>query len=196
MPPPSPATRLRLASAEAVLRALLHRAPPAEADGSSAWSSPGEVEAAGAAVTEFAVGDEVFGIEGFGANAEFICVPESARAGAQARGHELRGGRSRLRRSVHRAVAASEAAELARGAEHARLRRLRLDRNRGRAARQALRRRRHGGLQHEERRARALARRGPGHRLRAGGLHEERRDLRRRSSTLSASTRSGAVEDR
>ena len=38
----------------------------------------GEVEAAGAAVTEFAVGDQVFGISGFGAHAEFVCVRESA----------------------------------------------------------------------------------------------------------------------
>jgi NADPH:quinone reductase-like Zn-dependent oxidoreductase len=38
----------------------------------------GEVEAAGPAVTEFAVGDEVFGIGGFGAHAEFACKPESA----------------------------------------------------------------------------------------------------------------------
>jgi len=41
----------------------------------------GEVEAVGAAVTEFAVGDHVFGSSGFsfGAHAEFICVRESAR---------------------------------------------------------------------------------------------------------------------
>jgi NADPH:quinone reductase-like Zn-dependent oxidoreductase len=41
----------------------------------------GEVEAVGAAVREFAVGDRVFGSTGFrfGAYAEFICVPESAR---------------------------------------------------------------------------------------------------------------------
>ena len=38
----------------------------------------GEVTAVGAAVTEFAVGDEVFGIGGFGAHAEFACKPESA----------------------------------------------------------------------------------------------------------------------
>jgi NADPH:quinone reductase-like Zn-dependent oxidoreductase len=36
----------------------------------------GEVEAVGAAVTEFEVGDEVFGIRG-GANAEYVCVRES-----------------------------------------------------------------------------------------------------------------------
>jgi NADPH:quinone reductase-like Zn-dependent oxidoreductase len=41
----------------------------------------GEVEAVGAAVSEFAVGDHVFGTSGFrfGAHAEFICVRESAR---------------------------------------------------------------------------------------------------------------------
>ena len=41
----------------------------------------GEVAALGAAVTEFAVGDRVFGSTGlgFGAHAEFICMPESAR---------------------------------------------------------------------------------------------------------------------
>jgi len=40
----------------------------------------GEVEAVGAAVTEFEVGDHVFGVTGqFGANAELICVPESGR---------------------------------------------------------------------------------------------------------------------
>ena len=38
----------------------------------------GEVEAVGAAVTEFAVGDEVFGVKDSGAHAEFVCIPESA----------------------------------------------------------------------------------------------------------------------
>ncbi len=38
----------------------------------------GEVEAVGAAVTEFEVGAHVFGRSGFGANAEFICMRESA----------------------------------------------------------------------------------------------------------------------
>src|SRR6266851_5011684 len=41
----------------------------------------GEVEAVGAAVSEFGVGDRVFGNSGlrFGAHAEFMCIPESAR---------------------------------------------------------------------------------------------------------------------
>jgi NADPH:quinone reductase-like Zn-dependent oxidoreductase len=36
----------------------------------------GEVEAVGAAVTEFEVGDHVFGVKGDGAHAEYVCVPE------------------------------------------------------------------------------------------------------------------------
>ena len=40
----------------------------------------GEVEAVGAAVTEFGAGDQVFGVNAwkFGAHAEFICMRESA----------------------------------------------------------------------------------------------------------------------
>jgi NADPH:quinone reductase-like Zn-dependent oxidoreductase len=38
----------------------------------------GEVEAVGSGVSQFEVGDEVFGVTGFGANAEFVCVRESA----------------------------------------------------------------------------------------------------------------------
>jgi NADPH:quinone reductase-like Zn-dependent oxidoreductase len=38
----------------------------------------GEVEAVGPAVTEFVVGDEVFGVKGFGAHAEYLCVRQSA----------------------------------------------------------------------------------------------------------------------
>jgi NADPH:quinone reductase-like Zn-dependent oxidoreductase len=39
----------------------------------------GEVAAVGADVSKFAVGDHVFGIKGFGANAEYICLRESGR---------------------------------------------------------------------------------------------------------------------
>jgi NADPH:quinone reductase-like Zn-dependent oxidoreductase len=38
----------------------------------------GESEAVGAAVTEFQLGDAVFGVIGSGANAEYACVPETA----------------------------------------------------------------------------------------------------------------------
>jgi NADPH:quinone reductase-like Zn-dependent oxidoreductase len=38
----------------------------------------GEIEAVGAAVTEFQVGDDVFGVIRSGANAEYVCVPETA----------------------------------------------------------------------------------------------------------------------
>jgi NADPH:quinone reductase-like Zn-dependent oxidoreductase len=37
----------------------------------------GEVEAVGTAVTEFGLGDHVFGVKGFGAHAEFVCIRES-----------------------------------------------------------------------------------------------------------------------
>jgi NADPH:quinone reductase-like Zn-dependent oxidoreductase len=37
----------------------------------------GEVAAVGSAVTEFSVGDRVFGGKGFGAHAEFVCIRES-----------------------------------------------------------------------------------------------------------------------
>ena len=36
----------------------------------------GEVAAVGSSVTEFAVGDDVFGLRGSGANAEYVCVRE------------------------------------------------------------------------------------------------------------------------
>jgi NADPH:quinone reductase-like Zn-dependent oxidoreductase len=37
----------------------------------------GEVEAVGAEVTEFEVGDRVFGVQGFGAHAEYTCIRET-----------------------------------------------------------------------------------------------------------------------
>jgi NADPH:quinone reductase-like Zn-dependent oxidoreductase len=40
----------------------------------------GEVEAVGGAVTEFEVGDRVFGVKGSGAHAEFTCIRESSPA--------------------------------------------------------------------------------------------------------------------
>jgi NADPH:quinone reductase-like Zn-dependent oxidoreductase len=38
----------------------------------------GEIEAVGTAVTEFAIGDRVFGVAGSGAHAEFVCLEEGA----------------------------------------------------------------------------------------------------------------------
>jgi NADPH:quinone reductase-like Zn-dependent oxidoreductase len=38
----------------------------------------GTVEAVGAAVADFAVGDQVFGVKGFGAHAEYLCIPAGA----------------------------------------------------------------------------------------------------------------------
>jgi NADPH:quinone reductase-like Zn-dependent oxidoreductase len=38
----------------------------------------GEVEAVGAAVSEFSVGDQVFGVKGFGAHAELTCIKQTA----------------------------------------------------------------------------------------------------------------------
>ena len=54
----------------------------------------GEVEAVGAAVNEFAVGDHVFGSTGFrfGAYAEYICVPQSSRVAHMAMGMSFEEG--------------------------------------------------------------------------------------------------------
>ena len=99
-------------------------------------------------------------------------------ARAQAGRMSLRRGGGRLRRSDHR-PRVPEKGRSARGSERPRLRRVRSHRNRSGAAGQALRRPRHRRVQHEEPRAREIARRRRGRRLPAGGLHEERQDVRR-----------------
>jgi len=73
---------------------------------------------------------------------------------------------------------------------------VRLDRHRHGADGQAPRRARHRGLHHEECRAGSLVRAGRRDRLRAAGLHEERRDIRPRLRRRSGSTRSGAAAGR
>ena len=140
----------------------------------------GEVEAVGAAVREFKVGDEVFGKPSsyFGAHAEYVCASERAALALKPVGI-----------SFDEAAAvcdgASQATRLAakswcrRGAPDRRLWRVRFARHGGRAAGQALRRPRHGRLRDRPRRARPVARCRRGRRLPPAGLHEERPDLRR-----------------
>ena len=58
----------------------------------------GQIEAVGPAVTRLAVGDQVFGTMAprFGAHAEYACLSEQSRAGAQTGQRDLRrGGRAR-----------------------------------------------------------------------------------------------------
>ena len=52
----------------------------------------GEVVAVGSAVSEFKVGDEVFGQPSnyFGAHAEYVCASERAALASKPAGHELR----------------------------------------------------------------------------------------------------------
>ena len=135
----------------------------------------GEVEAVGAAVTEFAVGDHVFGV-GTGAHAEYVCVRESGALAHKPAGMTFEEAAAVCDGANHRAGVLRRA-ELREGQEHPRLRRVGIDRHRGRAARRSTSSRRDRGLQHEERRARALARRRRGGRLPAAGLHEERQDV-------------------
>ena len=128
----------------------------------------GEVEEVGAAVTEFVVGDHVFGTSGFrfGAHAEFTCLPESARIAHKPAGMSFRGGCGGLRRSTQCTVV-PERGTPAEGAEDPHLRSIWIHRHRGDTVGQVLRSRRHGGVQHQERRDRESARSRHGHRLHA-----------------------------
>ena len=117
------------------------------------------------------------------------------RARAHPGGHDLRGGGSGLRRSSARARLPETGRRPGR-AERSRVRRLRVRRNGSRAAGQALRRSRHRGLQHEERRARALARRRRGRSTTCGRTSPRTARRTTSCSTRSASTRSGGRGDR
>ena len=92
----------------------------------------GVVEAVGAAVTGFEAGDEVFGTQ-VGRPRRVRLRAGERGGGAQAGGDELRGGGGGLRRRDHRLDLPAEGRSTA-GPEHRRLRRLRIDRHRRRAA--------------------------------------------------------------
>ena len=124
-----------------------------------------------------------------------LCCGRAARLAHKPAGMTFEEAASVLRRRDHGAGVPAAGGPPA-GPEDPRLRRVRIDRHGGRAARQALRRPRHRGVRHQERRARAIARRRRGRRLHCG--RTSRRTARRTtsSSTPSASTRSGGAEAR
>ena len=115
--------------------------------------------------------------------------------GAHAGGRDLRRGGVGLRRCQPRPRLPADGRRPERP-KRARLRRLRSRRHSRGAAREAVRRRRHGRVRHEERRARALAWCRP--RDRPHCRRTSRRTARRTtsSSTPSASSRSGAADAR
>ena len=138
----------------------------------------GVVEEVGAAVTELHVGDEVFGVAS-GANAEYVTVRESGAIAPKPRRADVRRGGGGSRRLAPRAdlPAAGVAAPTE---ERPRLRRRGLRwHGCGSVARPSLRGGRDGGVRHEGRRARTVARRARRPRPFRRGLHDERRDLRR-----------------
>ena len=116
----------------------------------------GEIEEVGAGVTRFSVGDEVFGIKGFGANAEFVCVRESAPLALKPAGltfeeaAAVSDGACTALSCLRTAGPLQGLSVVVYGASG----------SVGTAACscRVLRGRRHGGVQHEERRARAVAR--------------------------------------
>ena len=138
----------------------------------------GIVEEVGEDVTEFEVGDRVFGLRS-GANAELVCVREQGALAHMPAGMSFEDAAA-LSDGPSIANACLNAAGVREGERVLGVRRLRLDRDRGRAARQGSRRGGHGRVRHAARRPRALARRGRSRRLHAGRLHAKRETLRRR----------------
>jgi len=118
----------------------------------------GEIEAIGAAVTKFAVGDHVFGSTNAfrtGAHAEYIALRESAPIAHMPAGMTFNEAAAVTDGAVL-ALMCLEAGGRPQGAENAHLRGIWSHRHRGGAARQILRSRRHRGVQHQERRAREV----------------------------------------
>ena len=160
------------------------------------WRIPGmefagEVEAVGAAVTEFEVGDHVFGVKGSGAHAEYMCVDESRPVAHKPAGLSFEEAASLPDGFIIASRVPAEGRAPA-GPEHPHLWRHRIDRHRRGAAGPALRGGRDRGRGHEERRARPLARRRRGDRPPAARTSRRTARPTTSSSTLSASTRSGA----
>ena len=122
----------------------------------------GSVKEVGTAVTEFQVGDEVFGFEA-GANAEYVAVRESGVIAQKPTGLTYEEAAARTRRLAARAQLPATGLSVARQ-ERPRLRRCRFRRDgRGPAPCAPLRGgRRDRGVRHERRRARAVARRAGG----------------------------------
>ena len=133
----------------------------------------GVVEAVGSAVTSFQPGDRVFGMRS-GAHAEFVCVRESGYLGHMPTDMTFEEGAA-VSDGANQALSHLKRAKVGTGNAPARLRGVGVLRHGRGAAREApLRRARDGRLHREEHRADAVARRGRGDRLRAGGLHDER----------------------
>ena len=180
--------------ARAVLRPLLHRLLRPKSSGSRHGASPASSRRSARPSPSSRSVTRSSACR-LGAHAEYVCVRESGALAHKPGGMTLRGRRGGLRRRVHRPVLPAEGGS----ADRAKLLVYGASGAVGTAAVQLARHfgaRRHSRVQHEERRARALARSRPRDRLHAGGLHEERRDVRRRSSTRSASARSGGARAR
>ncbi len=117
----------------------------------------GVVEEIGPSVTQFEVGDRVFGLRS-GAHAEYVCVRESRLVARMPEGMTFEQAAGTCD-GMYQARNALRAGRVDRRHATGDLRRFRLARNRGRAACIEPRRPRDGRLQRPQRRARPLARR-------------------------------------
>ena len=99
----------------------------------------GEVAAVGAAVTDFAVGDRVFGVSGFGAHAEYVCLRQDRPLTQMPEGMTFEEAAA-VCDGAMAAFSCLRRRRSATGTTPAGLRRLRLHRERGGAGGQVLRR--------------------------------------------------------